>query len=150
MATNIFMFIRTCHQSSWLQLDRKFTLRAVNRAQYCAPYRSPALRLLFVGTDGRSVASGLVRRAALLDMYPIRGYKDSKKLPTHRVVWLVPLQHLRQLRTLRTARIIHIVRLLNSLANASATAGSAKHQRMTSPLASCRPCPCCGLMPRRV
>ena len=73
---------------------------------------SPALRLLFVGTDGRPVASGLVRRAALLDMYPIRGCKDSKKLPTHRVVWLVPLQHLRQLRTLRTTWIVHVVRNL--------------------------------------
>jgi len=48
----------------------------------------------------------------LLDMYPIRGCKDSKKLPTHRVVWLVPLQHLRQLRTLRTTWIVHVVRNL--------------------------------------
>ena len=41
-------------------------------------------------------------------MYPIRGCKDFEKLPTHRVVWLVPLQHLRQLWTLRTAWIIHV------------------------------------------
>ena len=45
----------------------------------------------------------------LLHMYQIRGCKDSKKLPTHRVVRLVPLQHLRQLRTLRTTRIVHVV-----------------------------------------
>ena len=44
----------------------------------------------------------------LLDMYPIRGCKDFEKLPTHRVVWLVPLQQLRRLRTLRTARIVGI------------------------------------------
>ena len=39
--------------------------------------------------------------------------KDSRSIRPHKVVWLVPLQHLRQLRTLRTTRIVHVVR--NSL-----------------------------------
>jgi hypothetical protein len=93
------MFIRTCHQSSWLQPDHFLRWRPkVHTAR---------------GKQGAilCVTSGLVRRL-LLDKYPIRGCKDSKKLPTHRVVWLVPLQHLRQLRTLRTTWIVHVVRNL--------------------------------------
>jgi hypothetical protein len=113
------MFIRTCHQSSWLQLDRflggvpKFTPRAVKQGAilYAVPVAGTEAAIRGDGWQA-SLPRGSSDDRLLLDMYPIRGCKDSKKLPTHRVVRLVPLQHLRQLRTLRTTWIVHVVRNL--------------------------------------
>ena len=79
----------------------------VNGSMEPCQYRSPALRLLFVGGGWQaSLPRGSSDDRLLLHMYPIRGCKDSRSFRPHKVVWLVPLQHLRQLRTLRTARIM--------------------------------------------
>ena len=85
----------------------------VNGSMEPCQYRSPALRLLFVGGGWQaSLPRGSSDDRLLLHMYPIRGCKDSRSFRPHKVVWLVPLQHLRQLRTLRTTWIVHVVRNL--------------------------------------